>query len=71
MTRIRIRWTAGTDRIAHAHRPGPWVRALCGAIEERPAWPQLRRCMACEALVYEAEHGGVTESEMRMLWGDR
>lgn len=51
----RIRWTAASDRVSHAHRPGRQVRALCGteAVDERDAWPELRRCIACDSLAKE------------------
>lgn len=47
---IRLRWTAASDRIAHAHHKGP--RTLCGqpAIDERHGWPELRRCLACRSI---------------------
>jgi hypothetical protein len=72
MTRIRIRWSALRDGIAHAHVHERDMRTVCGqaAVAERNAWPTFRRCLACRALVEEAETG-VSESEMRMLWGDR
>jgi hypothetical protein len=50
---IRLRWTARADRVAHAHYKGPWT--LCGqrAIDERDAWPELRRCLACRSIADE------------------
>lgn len=70
--KVRVRWTAASDRIAHAHLRGRVIRTLCGqtAVEERYGWPEFRRCLACTALVEEAETG-VSESELRMLWGNR
>lgn len=52
---VRIRWIAGADRVAHAHGVGR--RALCGepGIEERFAWPPMRRCMGCTAIVAEQQ----------------
>jgi hypothetical protein len=49
----RIRWTAGRDGIAHAHTSG---RTACHAqsIGERDAWPTIRRCPRCVAIVSEA-----------------
>jgi hypothetical protein len=54
--RLRVTWLADSSRIAHAHRPGA-VRTLCNerVVPEKFAWPQLRNCLACTALVAEAE----------------
>jgi hypothetical protein len=51
-----VLWRAGRDRIAHARRRRPDLRALCGerVVDEREAWPQLRRCTACLKLVADA-----------------
>jgi hypothetical protein len=50
------RWTAAKDGIAHAHRPG-WRRAVCGAlaVDEQFAWPKVRRCGRCVAIVEGAD----------------
>jgi len=52
----RVRWTAGADGIAHAHRalwPGRTACALRG-ISEQWAHPERSRCATCLA-VLEAE----------------
>lgn len=64
----RVTWRAGADRTSHAsvgHSP----RTLCGelVIPERNAWPQLRRCLGCRALVDEQ----MPEGESRAMWGNR
>ena len=51
-SKIRIRWAAARDGVAHAHRAGNQPRTLCElpAIAERDAWPERRRCFGCRAL---------------------
>jgi hypothetical protein len=48
----RIRWTADRSGVAHAHVSG---RTLCHvpSIAERDAWPIVRRCPRCVAMVAE------------------
>ena len=55
-TPARVTWRADSTRIAHAHRPRA-TRTLCGEriTAENLAWPPLRNCFGCEALVAEAE----------------
>jgi hypothetical protein len=57
--RIRIRWAAADDRVAHAHRAGNAPRTLCGlpAIGDAFAWPEARRCLGCRNLADQLEPG--------------
>ena len=50
----RLTWRAGDDRIAHAIAPNA-LRTLCGErpVEERFAWPELRRCIGCASIAKE------------------
>ena len=49
--KVRIRWAARRDGVAHGHTP-TGIRALCGEpeIRDRDAWPAIRKCMACRAV---------------------
>ena len=52
------RYIAGVDGIAHAHPSGTRrATTACGlpSIGEPFAWPTLRRCPTCEAIVADRE----------------
>ena len=55
----QLRWTAAKDGIGHA-APGRVPRALCGVTQtpDRFAWPEKRRCIACE-VIGARDHGYV------------
>lgn len=63
----RVRWTAGRDGVAHAHRGSRAIRTVCGSppIDERFGWPANTRCPACQAALV----GEPTEGEQNELWG--
>lgn len=50
--RARVRFLAGRDGIAHAHRPGH-PRTVCGllSVREAHAWPERERCWTCAGIV--------------------
>jgi hypothetical protein len=53
-----VRYAASVDGIAHAHPSGTrGTTTACGlpSIGERFAWPTLRRCAACEAIMADRE----------------
>lgn len=54
-TKVRIRWAAARDQIAHGHTRGTGIKTLCGQpeVRDRDAWPTFRRCLACRALATE------------------
>jgi hypothetical protein len=58
-TKVRIRWAAARDQIAHGHTRGTGTRTLCGQpeVRDRDAWPTFRRCLACSHLAAELEAG--------------
>lgn len=66
-TVARVRWLAGKEGLAHAHRGSKPARTVCGwpAVDERFAWPAKARCDLCQAAVV-AE---ASEGEQREIWG--
>lgn len=54
----RIRWTAGPDGVAHAHRASWRTRTACSkaGIDERYAHPERSRCTECVTVI-ESEAG--------------
>ncbi len=66
----RILWTAGPDRVEHAHSPSH-EHSLCGlaVVDATQVRPGMRRCMGCTALLNEILNP--PELIQRAEWGDR